>query len=44
MKVGIIVRILWSPLTRKFAIDRGRSLKDAGMDVITIVLRKLPSG
>jgi hypothetical protein len=44
LKIGIIVRILWSAGTQKFAIDQARSLKEAGNDVTLIFLRKTKSG
>ena len=44
MKIGIIVRILWSAGTQKFAIEEARALRDEGQDVTLIFLRKTKSG
>jgi glycosyltransferase involved in cell wall biosynthesis len=44
LKIGIIVRILWSAGTQKFAIEEARSLQDEGHDVTLIFLRKTQSG
>ena len=40
MKIGIVVRILWSAGTQKFAIDQALALKNAGHDVTIFFLRK----
>ncbi len=44
MRIGIIVRILWSAGTQKFAINQAIALTKAGHDVTLIFLRKSKSG
>ena len=44
MKIAIVVRLLWSAGTQKFAILQARALVKAGHDVEIIFLRKSKSG
>ncbi len=44
MKIAILVRILWSAGTQKFAIEETRALSEMGHDVELIFLRKSESG
>ena len=44
MKIAILVRILWSAGTQKFAISQAKALQAMGHDVELIFLRKSASG
>ncbi|MEM0135150.1 MAG: glycosyltransferase family 4 protein [Thermoplasmatales archaeon] len=44
MKICIVVRILWSAGTQKFAIQQAKALQDAGHEVTVIFLRSTESG
>lgn len=44
MRIGIVVRILWSAGTQKFAILQAKALAEAGHEVEIIFLRKSKSG
>lgn len=44
MKIGIVVRILWSAGTQKFAIEQARALQEEGHHVTIIFLRNTKSG
>lgn len=44
MKICIVVRILWSAGTQKFAIQQAKAFQDAGHEVTIIFLRSTESG
>jgi glycosyltransferase involved in cell wall biosynthesis len=44
MRIAIVVRILWSAGTQKFAIEQAKYLAEAGHEVQIIFLRKAKSG
>jgi glycosyltransferase involved in cell wall biosynthesis len=44
MKIAILVRILWSAGTQKFAIEQARALANYGCDVEIIFLRRAKNG